>query len=73
MPNDGAERAFSQALSEATGCQFLNLVKVTFTSARFVYIDKQNRRTSVTIIVKTHEALFSAPVLDRCIKICLLI
>jgi len=70
MPDDGAQRAFSLALSEATGCQFLALVKITFTSARFVYSDKQNRRTTVTIIVKPHEGLFSPTVLNRCINIC---
>jgi hypothetical protein len=73
MPDDGAQRAFKESLLEATGCTLLNLLKVTFTSARFIYLDRQNRRTMVTIIVKTHEALFSAPVLDRCIKICQLL
>jgi hypothetical protein len=71
--DDAIVRAFSLGLSEATGCQFLNLVKITFTSARFVYIDRQNRRTTVTIVVKPSEGLFSTVVLDRCIKICLLL
>jgi hypothetical protein len=73
MPDDGAQRAFKESLLEATGCTLLNLLKVTFTSARFIYLDRQNRRTMVTIIVKTHEGLYSPTVLNRCINICLLL
>lgn len=70
MTDDGMARAFKEALLEATGCGLLNLIKVTINTARFAYIDKQNRRVSVMIVIKSHEALFSPTVLNRCIRLC---